>query len=85
MFLVTLSMICKCGILRIGCVPIWCASGRGFLFLASATYRSLLIVLSLGAQITRTGTYIRTHAHRQARARTPYYHDTQTKTKVDVR
>ena len=29
-------------------------------------------------------TYARTHAHRQARARTPYYHDTQTKTKVDV-
>ena len=25
-----------------------------------------------------------THAHRQARARTPYYHGTQTKTKVDV-
>ena len=26
----------------------------------------------------------RTHAHRQARARTPYYHGTQTKTKDDV-
>ena len=34
----------------------------------------------LGPQITRTGT----HVHRQARARTPYYHGTQTKTKVDV-
>ena len=29
-------------------------------------------------------TYVRTHAHRQARARTPYYHGTQTKTNVDV-
>ena len=41
MFLATLSIICKCGILGIGCVSIWCASGRGFLFHASATYRSL--------------------------------------------
>ena len=29
MFLATLSIICKCGILGIGCVSIWCASGRG--------------------------------------------------------
>ena len=36
MFLATLSIICKCGILGIGCVSIWCASGRGFLFQASA-------------------------------------------------
>ena len=43
------------------------------------------LVLSLGAQITRTGTYARTHARTQASApRTPYYHGTQTKTKVDV-
>ena len=41
MFLATLSIICKCGILGIGCVSIWCASGRGFLFQASATYASL--------------------------------------------
>ena len=41
MFLATLSIICKYGILGIGCVSIWCASGRGFLFQASATYRSL--------------------------------------------
>ena len=41
MFLATLSIICKCGILGIGCVSIWCASGHGFLFQASATYRSL--------------------------------------------
>ena len=41
MFLATLSIICKCGILGIGCLSIWCASGRGFLFQASATYRSL--------------------------------------------
>ena len=41
MFLATLSIICKWGILGIGCVSIWCASGRGFLFQASATYRNL--------------------------------------------
>ena len=41
MFLTTLSIICKCGILGIGCVSIWCVSGRGFLFQASATYRIL--------------------------------------------
>ena len=29
-------------------------------------------------------THVRTHAHRQARAGPPYYHGTQTKTKVDV-
>ena len=32
----------------------------------------------------RSQVQVRTHAHRQARARTPYYHGTQTKTKVDV-
>ena len=41
MFLATLSIICKCGISGIGCLSIWCASGRGFLFQASATYQSL--------------------------------------------
>ena len=41
MFHATLSIICKCGILGIGCLSIWCASGRGFLFQASALYRSL--------------------------------------------
>ena len=41
MFLATLSITCNRGILGIGCVSIWCASGRGFLFQASATYRSL--------------------------------------------
>ena len=41
MFLATLSIICKCGILGIGCASIWCASGRGFLFQASAINRSL--------------------------------------------
>ena len=41
MFHATLSIICKCGILEIGCMSIWCASGHGFLFQASATYRSL--------------------------------------------
>ena len=61
MFLAALSIICKCGILGIGCVSIWYASGRGFLFQASATYRRLKLVLSLGAQITCTGTNARTH------------------------
>ena len=32
MFHATLSIICKCGILGKGCMSIWCASGRGFLF-----------------------------------------------------
>ena len=41
MFRATLSIICKCGILGIGCLSIWCASGRGFLFQGSAFYRSL--------------------------------------------
>ena len=41
MFRATLSIICKCGILGIGCLSIWCASGREFLFQASAFYRSL--------------------------------------------
>ena len=41
MFLAALSIICKCRILGIGCVSIWCASGRGFLFQASTTHRSL--------------------------------------------
>ena len=41
MFHATLSIICKCGILGIGCMSIRCASGRGFLFQASAIYRSL--------------------------------------------
>ena len=64
MFLATLSIICKCGILGTGCVSILCASRRGFLF--QATYRSL----QTGdlAQITRTGTYVCTHACAQASA-----------------
>ena len=32
----------------------------------------------------RSHVQVRTHAHRPARARTLYYHGTQTKTKVDV-
>ena len=32
----------------------------------------------------RSHVQVRTHADRQARARTLYYHGTQTKTKVDV-
>ena len=83
MFLATLSIICKCGILGIGCVSVWCASGRGFLFQASATYRSLYIG-ALAWSSGHTYRYVRTHAHRQVRARTPYCHRTQTKAKVDV-
>ena len=70
MFLATLSIICKCGILGIGCVSIWCASGRGFLLRRTRPTEVFKLVLSLGAQITRTGTYARTHAHTQASART---------------
>ena len=33
---------------------------------------------------SHVGLQVRTDTHRQARARTPYYHGTQTKTKVDV-
>ena len=32
----------------------------------------------------RSHVQVRMHAHGQARAHTPYYHGTQTKTKVDV-
>ena len=70
--------------LGIGCVSVWCASGRGFYSGRARPTEVLKLVLSLGAQITRTDTYARTHTHRQARARTPYYHGTQTKSKVDV-
>ena len=41
MFRTTLSIICKCGILGIGCLSIWCVSGRGFLFQASTFYQSI--------------------------------------------
>ena len=84
MFLATLLIICKCGILGIGCVSIWCAGGRGFYSMRARSTEVFKLVLSLGAQITRTGTYACTHAHRQVRARTPHYNGTQTKTKVDV-
>ena len=63
MFLAILSIICKSGILGIGCVSIWCASGREFLFQATEVFK---LVLSLGAQITRTGTYARTHTGKRA-------------------
>ena len=76
-FLATLSMmqlphlqtqliLIKISSLGIGGVSIWCASGHGFLLRTSATYRSLMLVLSLGAQITRTGTYPRTHTGSRA-------------------
>ena len=67
MFLATLSIICKCGILGIGCVSIWCASGRGFYSKRARPTEVFKLVLSLGAQITRTGTYARTHARTQAK------------------
>ena len=71
MCLATLSIICKCGILEIG-----------FYSRRARPTEVFKLVLSLGAQITRTGTYVCKHAYRQARARTPYYHGTQTKTKA---
>ena len=66
MFLATLSIICKCGILGIGCVSIWCVSGRGFLLRRTRPTEVFKLVLSLGAQITRTGTYARTHSGKRA-------------------
>ena len=83
MFLATLSIICKCGFLGIGCVSILCASGRGFLF--QATYRSL----EIGAlpQITRTGTHARTHARTQESARTHFllpWHSNESKNRCTV-
>ena len=83
MFFATLSIICKCGILGIGCVSIWCASGRGFLSIL--VERDLPKSLNWCSRLElRSHVQVRTHAHRQACARTSYYHDTQTKTKVDV-
>ena len=64
MFLATLSIICKCGVLGIGCVSIWCASGRGFLFQASATYRSLFGALAWSSD--HTYRYVRTHTGKRA-------------------
>ena len=61
MFLATLSIICKCGILGISYVSVWCASGRGFLFQASATYRTLYIG-ALAWSSDHTYRYVRTHA-----------------------
>ena len=69
-FRATLSIICKCGILGIGCLSVWCASGRGFLFRRARSTEVFKLVLSLGAQITRTGTYVHTHARTQASAHT---------------
>ena len=66
MFLATLSVICKCGNLGIGCVSIWCASGRGFLFQASATHRTGALAWSSDHAYR----YVRTHARTQASART---------------
>ena len=84
MFLAILLIICKGGILGIGYVSIWCAVGVGFYSRRARPTEVFKLVLSLGVQITRTGTYAFKHAHRQACARTPYYHGTQTKTKVNV-
>ena len=73
MFLATLSTICKCGILGIGCVSIWCASGRGFLFQAS---KSLNWCSRLELR-----SHVQVRMYTRIQARTPYYHGTQTKTK----
>ena len=64
MFLATLSIICKCGILGTCCVWIWCASGRGFLFQASAT-------LNWSCRLElRSHVQVGTHARIQASVRT---------------
>ena len=63
MFHATLSIICKCEILGIGCVSIWCASGRGFVFQASATYRSRLIG-AIAWSLDHMYRYVCTHAYR---------------------
>ena len=71
MFLATLSIICKCGNrLRVIMVCEWARPTEVF-----------KLVLSLRDHTYR---YVRTHTHRQEHAHTPYYHGTQTKTKVDV-
>ena len=68
MFLATLSIICKCGILGICCLSIWCASGRGFLFQASVTYRSLLKELIFEFYLNWCSRLeLRSHAHTYAR------------------
>ena len=81
-FLAIMSIMCKCGILGIGCVSIWCASGRWFLFRPSAIYRSLL-VLSLGAEITRTGMHARTQASARTYSLLPW-HSKKNKSRFTV-
>ena len=76
MFLATLSIICKCGILGIGCVSIWCESGRGFLFQLSARVsipveRDIPKSLNWCSRLElRLQVQVRTHARTQASART---------------
>ena len=62
MFLAALSIICKRGTLGIGCVSIWCASGRGFLFQASATWR----IGALAWSSDNMYRYVRTHIDKRA-------------------
>ena len=73
LFLATLSIIYQCGILGKGQYVV--RVGVGYYSRRARPTEVFKLVLSLGAQITRT------HAHRQARERTPYYHGTQTKEK----
>ena len=48
--------------LGIGCVSIWCASGCGGFYSGRARSTEVFkLVFTLGAQVTRTGTYARTH------------------------
>ena len=67
MFFAALLIICKCGILGIDCVSIWCAGGRGFIFQASATYRSLNWCSRLER---RSHVQVRTHARKHTGKRT---------------
>ena len=93
MFLATLSIICKCGILGIDCLSIWCASGHGFQFLIIAYLFTSIqrarptevfkLELSLGAQITRSGTYARTQASARTYSLLPW-HSNKNKSRCTV-
>ena len=86
MFLATLSIIIKRGILGIGYVSIWCDSGSGFLFKVSATYRSLKID-ALAWSSDHTYRYVRTHARTQASGRTYFllpWHSNKNKSRCTV-
>ena len=83
MFLATLSIICKCGILGIGCVSIWCARSVGFYSRRARPTEVFKLVLSLGAQITPTGTYACTQASARTYSLLPW-HSNKNKSRCTV-